>query len=180
VCGGQFCRRHRVATALPREFRKYKPGRPSNAYDTKRRVELRLGGAHGTPTFQLLVNRSLLKALSKSVDSEAPEREGRLEKDFPYRSGVETPSLTCKTARKLAFLTARILTETVYRETVWSSDRNRVRTFSGTETPTGQVNAKSKRPITGLFKVNVVDFAMDLRTGVSVPAKTPSNHLWRG
>jgi hypothetical protein len=33
----------------------------------KRRVELRLGGAHGTPTFQLLVNRSLLKALIKKL-----------------------------------------------------------------------------------------------------------------
>ena len=44
------------------------------------------------------------EAVVNSSNSRASERERRLERESPYRSGVEIPSLTRKTVRKLAFL----------------------------------------------------------------------------
>jgi hypothetical protein len=65
----------------------------------------------------------LLKAIISSPKSHIflparRQRPHRHRASLPYHSGTEIPSLTPKTARKLAFLTARISAETVYRETV--------------------------------------------------------------
>ena len=84
---------------------------------------------------------------SKSVDSQAPERERRPEREFPYHSGVETLSLMRKTAPRLAFLRPRIAAENVWLVTVWSSDRNRDPTFSAPRTKRHREESASRSPI---------------------------------
>jgi hypothetical protein len=51
--------------------------------------------------------------------------------EFTYRSDIGTPSLTRKTAGKLAFLQARISMENVWLGPDWSRKRNWDPTFSG-------------------------------------------------